>query len=218
MGELVVVERLSRAVQRDVDHTLGCVTACASTDSVLDIGCGEADVTAEPRSPRPRYLGRRYRRSPPRTRPDVPAVRRADARRPRQPVRCRRAVVRAAPRAERAEAGSRWRGAPDLSSHAARHRGHAAQRVRSVDEQPPRRGVPQEDQLDRAVRLLLADRVGAFFAREHFEVLKSRRLSRLCRDPLQPYARSFFVLRRLAEVHDHVRAVPKSAEQRVQRD
>ena len=57
-----------------------------------------------------------------------------------------------------------------------------------------------------------------FFAREQLEVCESRRLSRMCRDPLQPYARSFFVLRRLAEVHDHVRAAPHAAEQWVEGD
>jgi ubiquinone/menaquinone biosynthesis C-methylase UbiE len=32
-----------------------------------------------------------------------------------------------------------------------------------------------------------------FFAAEQFDVVESRRLSRFCRDPFQPYARSFFV-------------------------
>ena len=54
-----------------------------------------------------------------------------------------------------------------------------------------------------------------FFTREHFEVLESRRLSRLCRDPFQPYARSFFVLRRLREMNDHVAAAPEPAKQPV---
>ena len=74
MGELVVVERLSRAVQRDVNHTLGLLLPhVASTDSVLDIGCGEAYVTAGLARRAARYLGRRHRRSAPRARPDVPA-------------------------------------------------------------------------------------------------------------------------------------------------
>ncbi len=34
----------------------------------------------------------------------------------------------------------------------------------------------------------------AFFTREGFDIVESRRLSRLCRDWLQPYARSFFAL------------------------
>lgn len=37
-----------------------------------------------------------------------------------------------------------------------------------------------------------------FFARERLEVVESRRLSRLCRDWLQPYARSFFVVKPVA--------------------
>ena len=43
----MVVETISRAVLRDVNHTLGLLLPhIASTDSVLDIGCGEAYVTA----------------------------------------------------------------------------------------------------------------------------------------------------------------------------
>lgn len=219
MGELVVVETMSRAVQRDVNHTLGLLLPhVASTDSVLDIGCGEAYVTAG--------LGRRARDT---WGADIVDLRRAhvptflpydgltlDVPDNRFDVVVLSFVLHHVPNDLK----------PKLVGEARR----VCRRTLLVIEDTPRNafdrwtsnrhGESYRKKINSTASFGFYSQAAweAFFTAEHFEVLESRRLSRLCRDPLQPYARSFFVLRRLPEVHDHVRAAPQPAEQWVQGD
>ena len=219
MSDLVVVENLSRSVQRDVDHTLSLLLPhIASTDSVLDIGCGEAYVTAG-----------LARRAPDTWGADIVDLRRAhvphfvaydglrlDLPDDRFDVVALSFVLQHVPNELK----------PTLIAEARR----VCRRTLLVIEDRPRTAFDRwtSNRHGESYRKKINSTASfgfytqreweQFFAREGFEVLESRRLSRLCRDPFQPYARSFFVLRRLAEVHDHVRPAPQAAEHRVQSD
>jgi len=219
MGELVVVVKLSRAVQRDVDQSLSLLLPhIASTDSVLDIGCGEAYVTAG--------IARRARDT---WGADIVDLRRApvphfqqydgvtlDLPDRRFDVVVLSFVLHHVPNELK----------PALVGEARR----VCRRTLLVIEDTPRNAFDRwtSNRHGESYRKKIGSTASfgfysqpeweQFFAREHFDVCESRTLSRLCRDPFQPYARSFFVLRRLPEVHDHVRAAPKPAEQWVQGD
>ena len=219
MGELVVVEKLSRAVQRDVDQSLSLLLPhIASTDSVLDIGCGEAYVTAG--------IARRARDT---WGADIVDLRRAPVPHFQQydgvtlalpdqrfDVVVLSFVLHHVPNELK----------PTLVGEARR----VCRRPLLVIEDTPRNAFDRwtSNRHGESYRKKIGSTASfgfysqpeweQFFAREHFDVCESRTLSRLCRDPFQPYARSFFVLRRLPEVHDHVRAAPKPAEQWVQGD
>jgi ubiquinone/menaquinone biosynthesis C-methylase UbiE len=219
MGELVVVETISRSVARDVNHTLSLLLPhIASTDSVLDIGCGEAYVTAG--------IARRARDT---WGADIVDLRRAhvphfvaydgvtlDLPDQRFDVVVLAFVLHHVPNELK----------PRLVSEARR----VCRRTLLVIEDTPRTAFDRwtSNRHGESYRRKIGSTAGfgfyrqdeweQFFVREQLEVCESRRLSRMCRDPLQPYARSFFVLRRLAEVHDHVRAAPHAAEQWVEGD
>lgn len=219
MGPLVVVEKLSRPVQRDVNHTLSLLLPhIASTDAVLDIGCGEAYVTAG--------LARRARDT---WGADIVDLRRAhvpnflkydgvtlDVPSDRFDVVVLSFVLHHVPNELK----------PKLVGEARR----VCRRTLLVIEDTPRNAFDRwtSNRHGETYRKKIGSDASfgfysqpeweQFFAREKLEVCESRTLSRLCRDPFQPYARSFFVLRRLPEVHDHVRAAPKAAEQWVQGD
>jgi len=221
MGELVVVEKLSRAVQHDVDHTLSLLLPhIGSTDAVLDIGCGEAYVTAGI-----------ARRAPDTWGADIVDLRKAhvpnfvsydgvtlDLPDRRFDVVVLAFVLHHVPNELK----------PKLVAEARR----VCRRTLLVIEDTPRTAFDRwtSNRHGETYRKKIGSTAGfgfytqteweQFFAGNGFEVLESRRLSRFCRDPFQPYARSFFVTRplRLAEVNDHVRAAPQPAEQRVQGD
>ena len=219
MGSLVVVEKLSRPVQRDVNHTLSLLLPhIATSDAVLDIGCGEAYVTAGI-----------ARRAPDTWGADIVDLRRAhvphflpydgltlDVPDQRFDVVVLSFVLHHVPNELK----------PKLVGEARR----VCKRALLVLEDTPRNafdrwtsnrhGESYRKKIgsDAPFGFYTQSEWEQFFTREKFEVCESRTLSRLCRDPFQPYARSFFVLRRLAEVHDHVRSAPQPAEQRVQRD
>jgi ubiquinone/menaquinone biosynthesis C-methylase UbiE len=219
MGELVVVEKLSRAVRRDVNQSLGLLLPhIAATDSVLDIGCGEAYVTAG--------IARRARDT---WGADIVDLRRApvphfqqydgltlDLPDQRFDVVVLSFVLHHVPNELK----------PKLVGEARR----VCRRTLLVIEDTPRNAFDRwtSQRHGESYRKKIGSSASfgfysqpeweQFFAREHFDICESRTLSRLCRDPLQPYARSFFVLRRLAEVHDHVRPAPRAAEHWVQGD
>jgi ubiquinone/menaquinone biosynthesis C-methylase UbiE len=219
MGELVVIETISRSVARDVNHTLGLLLPhIASTDSVLDIGCGEAYVTAG--------IARRARDT---WGADIVDLRRAhvphfvaydgvmlDLPDQRFDVVVLAFVLHHVPNERK----------PQLLAEARR----VCRRTLLVVEDTPRNAFDRwtSNRHGESYRTKIGSTAGfgfysqeeweQLFVREQLEVCESRRLSRMCRDPLQPYARSFFVLRRLAEVHDHVRAAPHAAEQWVEGD
>ena len=219
MGELVVVEKLSRAVQRDVNQSLSLLLPhIASTDAVLDIGCGEAYVTAG--------IARRARDT---WGADIVDLRRApvphfvkydgvtlDLPDQRFDVVVLSFVLHHVPNELK----------PKLVGEARR----VCRRTLLVIEDTPRNAFDRwtSNRHGESYRKKIGSTASfgfysqpeweQFFAREHFDICESRTLSRLCRDPFQPYARSFFVLRRLAEVHDHVRSAPKPAEHWVQGD
>ena len=219
MGELVVVEKLSRAVQHDVNHTLSLLLPhVASTDSVLDIGCGEAYVTAG--------LARRARDT---WGADIVDLRKAHVPHfvaydgvtlelpdQRFDVVVLSFVLHHVPNELK----------PALVAEARR----VCRRTLLVIEDTPRNAFDRwtSNRHGETYRKKINSTAGfgfysqseweQFFLQEKFEVCESRRLSRLCRDPLQPYARSFFVLRRLPEVHDHVRALPGASEKWVEGD
>jgi len=219
MGELVVVEKLSRAVKRDVNQSLSLLLPhIASTDSVLDIGCGEAYVTAG--------IARRARDT---WGADIVDLRRAhvphfqqydgvtlDLPDQRFDVVVLSFVLHHVPNELK----------PKLVGEARR----VCRRTLLVIEDTPRNAFDRwtSNRHGESYRKKIGSTASfgfysqpeweQFFAREQFDVCESRTLSRLCRDPFQPYARSFFVLRRLPEVHDHVRPAPRAAEQWVQGD
>lgn len=219
MGSLVVVEKLSRPVQRDVNHTLSLLLPhIATSDAVLDIGCGEAYVTAGI-----------ARRAPDTWGADIVDLRRAhvphflpydgltlDVPDQRFDVVVLSFVLHHVPNELK----------PKLVGEARR----VCKRTLLVLEDTPRNAFDRwtSNRHGESYRKKIGSDAPfgfytqteweQFFTREKFEVCESRTLSRLCRDPFQPYARSFFVLRRLPEVHDHVRSAPQPAEQRVQRD
>jgi len=219
MGDLMVVETISRAVLRDVNHTLGLLLPhIASTDSVLDIGCGEAYVTAG--------LARRARDT---WGADIVDLRKAHVPHfvaydgvtlelpdQRFDVVVLSFVLHHVPNELK----------PKLVAEARR----VCRRTLLVIEDTPRNAFDRwtSNRHGETYRKKINSTAGfgfysqseweQFWVQEKFEICESRRLSRLCRDPLQPYARSFFVLRRLPEVHDHVRALPGAAEQWVEGD
>jgi SAM-dependent methyltransferase len=219
MGELVVIEPISRPAARDVNHTLDLLLPhIASTDSVLDIGCGEAYVTAG--------IARRTRDT---WGADIVDLRRAhvphfmpydgvtlDLPDRRFDVVVLAFVLHHVPNELK----------PRLIAEARR----VCRRTLLVIEDTPRNAFDRwtSNRHGESYRKKIGSTAGfgfysqdeweRFFAREQLEVCESRRLSRMCRDPLQPYARSFFVLRRLAEVDDHVRAAPHAAKQWVEGD
>lgn len=215
----MVVETISRAVLRDVNHTLGLVLPhIASTDSVLDIGCGEAHVTAG--------IARRAH--------DTWGADIVDLRRAHVPHFLRYdGVTLDVPdrRFDVVVLSFVLHHVPDeLKPALVAEARRVCRRTLLVLEDTPRTAFDRwtSRRHGETYRAKIGSTAGfgfytqaaweRFFAAAQLEVCESRRLPRLCRDPLQPYARSFFVLRRLAEVHDHVRAAPHPAEHRVQRD
>jgi ubiquinone/menaquinone biosynthesis C-methylase UbiE len=198
MTELVLaqVPKLSRAVQHDVDHSLGLLLPhIASSDAVLDIGCGEAYVTAGIARRAPDTWGVDIvdlRRAP------VPNFATYDGVTLALPDRRFDVVVLAfvlhhVPNELK----------PKLVGEARR----VCRRTILVIEDTPRNGFDRwtSNRHGESYRKKIGSTAGfgfysqseweQFFEREQLEVCESRRLSRLCRDPLQPYARSFFVLR-----------------------
>jgi ubiquinone/menaquinone biosynthesis C-methylase UbiE len=189
------VVKPSPAVRRDTDHTVSLLAPhLRPGDSVLDVGCGAGHVTAAIAARGHDAWGI-----------DIVDCRRADVanftlydgRTIGFPDRRFDAVVLAfvlhhVPNELK----------PVLVAEARR----VCRRVVLVAEDTPRTAVDRwfSNRHGEKFRRSIGSTVGfgfytqaewdAFFTREGFAVVESTRLSRLCRDWLQPYARSFFAL------------------------